>query len=233
MSSRTSQCSRLAVLNWTESTAEASFMEGADLLDCWERTFRRHGFKRIAGADEVGRGAIAGPLVAAAVILPSGFDGSGVRDSKALSPARRRDAAERIKQACSHATFRVEAAEVMRLGIDRANHAAIRGSCLALSPTPDYVLIDTFVVADLGCPATGVPHGDAVSLSIAAASIVAKVARDRVLADLHERYPQYGFDRHRGYGTEVHMRALSRFGPTPEHRVSRRLARKLGLAPSD
>lgn len=189
-------------------------------LDRYERTLRAQGFARIAGADEAGRGALAGPMVAAAVILPEAFDLDGIRDSKLLSAAQRSEAYARIMAAAQVAVVRVTPREIDRRGLHRCNLALLRKAPCALDPAPDYVLTDGFAPSRMPYPTLSVKKGDMVCASIAAASIVAKVTRDRVMDKLHRRFPGFGFDHNRGYGTSDHLEALERLGPTEIHRLS-------------
>jgi ribonuclease HII len=186
----------------------------------YERTLRAHGFACVAGVDEVGRGALAGPLVAAAVILPEDFDLDGIRDSKQLTPAQRERAYERIVSACRWIVRRIEPSVLDARGLHRSNLALLRRCVKALEPCPDYVLTDGFPVRGMPCPSLGVKKGDAVAASIAAASIVAKVTRDREMRRLHKRFPAYGFAENKGYGTSAHWAVLDALGPSPVHRLS-------------
>lgn len=190
-------------------------------LDRYERRLREQGFGRIAGVDEAGRGALAGPLVAAAVILPEGFDLEGIADSKVLSAKQRTEAFERIiAGAAAHAVCKAEPAAIDRRGLHRSNLALLRRAARSLEPDPDYVLTDGFPVPGIPFPTLSIKKGDAVTASVAAASIVAKVTRDRIMDRLHKRYPEFGFDHNRGYGTADHIDAIERLGPSPVHRLS-------------
>lgn len=190
-------------------------------LDRYERRLRRQGFSRVAGVDEAGRGALAGPMVAAAVILPEGFDLEGIRDSKLLTPARRAELYERISaDAVAVSVVRATPETIDRRGLHRMNLALLRRAVRALALEPDYVLTDGWAIPRLPVPSLSIKKGDAVAASVAAASIVAKVVRDRAMDRYHRRFPQFGFDRHRGYGTAEHFAALSRHGPSPIHRLS-------------
>ncbi|ROR01618.1 ribonuclease HII [Desulfosoma caldarium] len=183
--------------------------------------FRRRGFRLLAGVDEVGRGPLAGPVVAAAVILPEGMDLPGVVDSKRVPPARREELAKTIRQAAvSVGVGLVDAEEIDRTNILRASLKAMVRAIRSLDVTPDFVLIDGPYTLPLSIPQRSIIKGDALSLSIAAASIVAKVHRDQLMLTYHEQYPFYGFARHKGYPTREHLRALRRFGPCPIHRRS-------------
>lgn len=187
-------------------------------LDRYERLLAAQGFTRVAGADEAGRGALAGPLVAAAVILPAGFDIAGINDSKLLTEPQREAAYERIVMSTAWVACKAEPGAIDARGLHRSNIALLRRAAKALEP--DYVLTDGFPVPRIPCPAIGVKKGDAVSASVAAASIVAKVTRDRIMRRLHRRFPAFGFDHNKGYGTPDHLEALERHGPTPVHRLS-------------
>jgi len=190
-------------------------------LGRYERRLREQGFRLIAGVDEAGRGALAGPLVAAAVILPEDFDLEGIDDSKALTPAEREACYARILAgAVAVAVRRATPAGIDRRGLHRSNLWLLRGAVRALPVRPDYVLTDGFPVPRLGLPSLSIRKGDAVTASVAAASIVAKVVRDRAMARYHRRFPAYGFDRNKGYGTAEHREALARIGPCPIHRRS-------------
>ena len=186
-----------------------------------ERRLNEAGFSRVAGVDEVGRGALAGPLVAAAVILPPDAGIPGLRDSKLCTPLQREGLAEQILQiALAYAVVRVQPSKIDRAGLQRCNLQALRRALKNLSLTPDYVLIDGFRMKRLQWPGLAVKKADAVSKNVAAASIVAKVHRDRSMRRYHRRHPQYGFSTNVGYGTSEHWEALKRFGPSPIHRLS-------------
>ncbi len=188
-------------------------------LYAYENTLAVQGFTAIAGVDEAGRGACAGPLVAAAVVLRSPVP--GLADSKLLTPKARDRAFEALQD--SDAVIEVismSAADCDELGLHRANLTAMRRAIARLTPQPDYVLTDGYAVTGLTMESLAVWKGDRVSASIAAASVVAKVTRDRYMVQLHEQYPNFGFDRHKGYVTKVHDAALRDFGPCPEHRMS-------------
>ncbi len=193
-------------------------------MDLWryEQAARLAGHVRIAGIDEVGRGPLAGPVVAACVVLPDGFDLLGINDSKKLTERQRERAEERIRRdALAIGLGLVEPDVIDRINILRATHQAMRQAFLALSPAPDYVLIDGLPVRDFPCSAClAVVSGDSHSVSIAAASIIAKVARDRLMCDYDAQYPEYGFAGHKGYGAAKHLAALRQHGPCPIHRRS-------------
>jgi len=177
--------------------------------------------QRSAGVDEVGRGPLAGPVVAAAVILPQGYVLAGLTDSKRLS-ARRREALAVIlrEEAECWALGSASAAEIDALNIHHATLLAMRRAVLALPQAPEQLMVDGRFTPEGPWRATAVVGGDATVPSISAASIIAKVARDGLLTELHGRYPAYGFDRHAGYPTPAHLAALSEHGPCPEHRRS-------------
>ena len=189
-------------------------------LERYEAALRAQGFDRIAGVDEAGRGALAGPLVAAAVIIPDGFETGGIRDSKQLTPKQRDEQFERIVAGCVFAVAKAEPAALDRRGLHRSNIALLRRAVRALDPGPNYALTDGFPVPRMPCPALAVKKGDAVSASVAAASIVAKVTRDRIMIRLDRRYPAFGFCHNKGYGTPDHWVALEEHGPTAVHRLS-------------
>ena len=190
-----------------------------------ENALSRWGFARIAGVDEVGRGCLAGPVMAGAVVLDPDHHIAGLRDSKILSAAQReRLCREIMRHALGWSVAAVEPAEIDRINIHRASLQAMRQAVLTLVPLPDLVLVDAFRIPDLPMAQRGVVHGDARCSAIAAASIVAKVLRDRLMADLHQTDPRYGFDRHKGYATPDHLRAVARHGYSAAHRRSFRPA---------
>jgi ribonuclease HII len=166
----------------------------------YERALREQGFTRVAGADEAGRGALAGPLVAAAVVLPDGFDPEGIDDSKLLTRNQREAAFERIVAVATYAVAKVEPGVIDSRGLHRSNVALLRRCVRALDPAPEYALTDGFPVPRM--------------------PIVAKVTRDRIMVRMHRRYPAFGFDHNVGYGTPEHLEVLDRVGPTPIHRLS-------------
>jgi ribonuclease HII len=186
-----------------------------------ENALRRVGFCHVAGVDEVGRGCLAGPVVAAAVVLDPGRHIPGICDSKLVRPPERERLFERI---LSHATAWTVASadprEIDDINIHQASLTAMRRAVLALAPLPDIVLVDAFRVPGLPMAQRGVLHGDRRCSAIAAASIVAKVVRDREMLELHARDPRYGFDRHKGYATADHLQAVARFGYSDAHRRS-------------
>ncbi len=187
----------------------------------YERALRRNGLDPVAGVDEAGRGACAGPLVAAAVILPAGDRGvvPGLADSKLLTErARERCYVQVLRRAVSWSVVVVGPDECDRLGMHVANVEALRRSLARLEVRPSYVLTDGFPVDGLGVPGLAVWKGDRVAACIAAASVLAKVTRDRMMRELHTRYPAYDFETHKGYITDAHAEALTEHGPCEIHR---------------
>jgi ribonuclease HII len=188
-----------------------------------ERALQRRGFSNVAGADEAGRGACAGPLVAAAAMLPEGRRGEieGLADSKLLTPAARERVYERVvRRALAYTIVVVPPAEVDARGLHVCNLAAMRRALASLDSRPDYVLTDGFSVDGLGVPGLAVWKGDRVAACVAAASVLAKVTRDRMMVELDGAYPEYGFAEHKGYVTPEHSAALRRHGPCSQHRFS-------------
>lgn len=196
-----------------------------------ERRCRDRGGGHVAGVDEAGRGPLAGPVVAAAVILPEEFDGEGLDDSKRLTARRRAGWFERLTTggAVAWAAAVVEADEIDRINILRATHRAMAEAVRGLGISPGYCLIDGLPVVDFPWPHEAIVKGDSKSLTIAAASVVAKVTRDRLMEGLAEEFPQYGFERHKGYGTREHLDALRRHGPCRAHRRSFQPVAQLSL----
>jgi len=186
-----------------------------------ENALRRVGFVYVAGTDEVGRGCLAGPVVAAAVVLHPDRHVPGVADSKAVPAPEREILYEQIiRDAVAWATAEADPTEIDRINIHQASLRAMQRAILALAPLPDIVLVDAFRVPDLPMAQRGVLHGDRRCAAIAAASIVAKVTRDRQMLELHGRDPRYGFDRHKGYATADHLDAVARYGYSDAHRRS-------------
>lgn len=184
-----------------------------------EDTLRRQGFGRVAGLDEVGRGSLAGPVVAAAVILDRSARLPGVRDSKLLSEARRREQfGEIVLASVAYGFGVVEAETVDRINVLEATREAMLAAVSSLPEPPDALLIDAMLLPEIDLPQRSLIHGDRRCLSIAAASILAKVFRDEMMKDFDLLFPAYRFGSNKGYGTEDHRRALARFGPTPLHR---------------
>ena len=190
-------------------------------LSAYESALSRAGFGLVAGADEAGRGACAGPLVVAACILPPGRRGriENLNDSKLLTAAvRERLYAEIVQRAVAYSVVVVPAAEIDAYGLHVANLAGMRRALGTLRPEAGYALTDGFPVPGVGVPATAVWKGDATVACIAAASILAKVTRDAIMTDLHEHWPEYDFAQHKGYVTPGHAAALAKWGPCAEHR---------------
>src|SRR5438034_3189495 len=186
-----------------------------------ENALRRVGFVHVAGVDEAGRGCLAGPVVAAAVVLHPDRHIPGVCDSKLVPAAERERLYDRILGAAvAWAVAAADPAEIDRINIHQASLRAMQRAVLALVPLPDIVLVDAFRVPELPMAQRGVLHGDRRCSAIAAASIVAKVTRDRQMLELHGRDPRYGFDRHKGYATADHLEAVARFGYSDVHRRS-------------
>jgi ribonuclease HII len=186
-----------------------------------ENALRRMGFVYVAGVDEVGRGCLAGPVVASAVVLHPDRYIPRICDSKTVTALERDRLYERIThEAVCWSVVGVDPTEIDRINIHQASLRAMQRAVLALAPLPDMVLVDAFRVPDLPMAQRGVVHGDTRCTAIAAASIVAKVTRDRAMLELHGRDPRYGFDRHKGYATRDHLDAVSRFGYSDAHRRS-------------
>jgi len=186
-----------------------------------EEAARLRGALRIAGLDEVGRGPLFGPVVAAAVILPKGCRLQGLTDSKKLSEKQRNQLDPEIRlNAVAWAIDAVDAETIDRINIRRASLLAMRMAVEQLALSPDFLLIDGRDIIDWPCPQQAVIHGDARSLSIAAASVLAKVHRDRLLVELDRQFPGYGLAQHKGYCSPQHLAALALLGPTPLHRKS-------------
>lgn len=185
----------------------------------FERVARLCGYRRVAGIDEAGRGPLAGPVVAAAVILPSRCRLLGINDSKQL-PAKDRELVYTaiLEHAVGVGIGSADVAEIDRLNILEATRLAMRRAIDQLVPPPDYVLIDAVVLPGVNVPTRPIIKGDSLSVSIAAASIIAKVTRDRLMARYHEIFPEYGFLSHKGYGTAEHLERLARHGPCSIHR---------------
>ena len=181
----------------------------------------RQGAELVAGLDEAGRGPLAGPVVASAVVLPPYTLLNGLNDSKLVNPARREVLFGQIKAGAIGVGIGVVDAQLIdKHNILEATKIAMKQAIKNLGVTPDFLLIDAVKLDGLSMPQSNIIKGDRVSASIAAASIIAKVHRDRLMLDLHEQFPQYGFDKHKGYGTKEHLQALAKYGPCPFHRRS-------------
>lgn len=189
-----------------------------------EKNLWDQGYRNIAGVDEAGRGPLAGPVVAAAVILSPGAIITGLNDSKQLSAKFREKLFETIIiEAEAYGIGSATREEIDQMNIHAASMLAMRRALKRLHLSPDYILVDGFHIKDCAFSQKAIKGGDTLSLSVAAASILAKVTRDRILADLHNQYPVYGFDQNKGYGTFQHRQAILRYGPCFEHRRSFRL----------
>jgi len=195
----------------------------------FEERLLGRGIQRIAGVDEAGRGPLAGPVVAAAVVFDPAIQIDGVDDSKKLSATRREELYERIfAQVKSIGIGIVSSRVIDEMNIYRASMRAMELAVDELSPRPGHLLIDGPRYHNESIPYTAIVDGDALSYTIAAASIVAKVTRDRLMRELHQQYPEYGFDKHKGYGTRQHIDAIRKYGPCPEHRKSFRMPGREG-----
>lgn len=214
--SRLSRTSPRSKRRQTSSNRVPSFAE--------EELFRAEGYRRIAGIDEAGRGALAGPVVAAAVILPSGIDEpwlGEVRDSKQLSPEKRESLFNYIHENALAVGVGCAGHEIIDgRGIAGATRLAMKLAVEQLSPPADALLIDYVRLPEVMLPQKGIPKGDSLCYCIACASIIAKVTRDRMMAELDASYPDYGLALHKGYGTSKHLECIYRMGPSPVHRMS-------------
>ena len=192
-----------------------------DRVTFHEEAAREAGFSIIAGVDEVGRGPLAGPVVAAAVILPESPLLPGVKDSKLMTPKSREEAFEAIRfEALSAAIGVVSRAYIDRFNILKASLEAMARAVRSLDPQPEFLLVDGIYPVSLSIPQQCLKKGDQVSLSISAASVVAKVYRDRIMTAYHDVFPAYGFAQNKGYGTPQHLEALKKYGPSPIHRLT-------------
>ncbi len=193
------------------------------MLDVWkfEREKQRLGYARICGVDEAGRGPLAGPVYAAAVILPFGEHIEGLDDSKKLTEKKREALFEVIlEKAVGFGIACAEVEEIEEVNILNASFLAMHRAIDKISPLPDFALIDGNMVRNIQIPAQSVVKGDSLSASIAAASVLAKVSRDRLLYEYDRMYPEYGFAKHKGYPTKAHYEAVEKYGPCPIHRLS-------------
>lgn len=195
--------------------------ERLEALFAYEYAAQEEGARYVAGVDEAGRGPLAGPVVVAAVILPFGLFLPGLNDSKKVSPKKREQLYDEIMEKAGAVRVSiVDAATIDRVNIYQATMNGMYEAILSLDPKPDKVLIDAMELAKLPMPSLSIIKGDAKSASIAAASIIAKVTRDRMMMEYDAEYPQYGFAQHKGYGTAQHIAALQKYGPCPIHRRS-------------
>lgn len=192
----------------------------------YEHNCRDNGYRAVAGVDEAGRGPLAGPVYAAAVILPNDVIIKGINDSKKLSEKKREELFEEItEKAIAYNICSVDEKRIDEINILNATYEAMNGAVNGLSTAPDFVLIDGNRIGGMEIPHETVVKGDSKSISIAAASILAKVSRDRFICQMAEKYPEYGFEKHKGYGTKAHNEAILKYGPCPIHR--RTFLRKL------
>lgn len=202
-------------------------MQRLEKMLLYEEDLKARGNHLVAGVDEAGRGPLAGPVVAAAVILPDRAYLIDLNDSKKLTSAKREVLAGQIKKTALAWSIGVSSVEeIFKENIHQAGLKAMRRAVLGLSLKPAHVLVDGFRIDGLEYPQTPIKEGDGLSASIAAASIIAKTTRDQLMDSYHELYPQYGFNRHKGYGTPEHLRALAKFGPCPIHRAGYRPVRE-------
>lgn len=188
----------------------------------FEQLKHKEGFRRIAGVDEAGRGPLAGPVSAAAVVLPEGFIHELLDDSKKLTEKKRELLYHELtnREDIIWALSLADVEEIDSINILKSTHAAMCRAVQAIQPQPDYCLIDGLPVPGFPISSEGIVKGDGKSFSIAAASVIAKVSRDRLMLEYAEKYPEYGFERHKGYGTKQHLEALRKYGPCPIHRKS-------------
>ena len=190
-----------------------------EAMSVYERRFADRGL--IAGIDEVGRGPLAGPVCACALILPTDHPVLYLNDSKKLTAKKRDELYDVLMREAVSIGIGYESPEIIdEINILQATYSAMRSALAALSPGPDFLLIDAVSIPGVSVPSRSIVHGDALSVSIAAASIVAKVSRDRLMEEYDRLYPEYGFARNKGYGTAEHMAALRKYGPCPIHRKS-------------
>lgn len=190
-----------------------------ELMWEYEKELKNKGYKFVAGVDEAGRGPLAGPVYAAAVILKEDAVIDGINDSKKLSEKKREELFDKIiENAIAYSVYSVDEKVIDEVNILNATHMAMNGAVDSLSQKADYVLIDGNSIKNMETPHETVVKGDAKSISIAAASILAKVSRDRYITEIAEKYPEYGFEKHKGYGTKVHNEAILKYGPSPIHR---------------
>lgn len=207
------------LVKWKKQKEQEKLLKDKFLaMTKYEQNLRNQGFKLIAGVDEVGRGPLAGPVVAAAVILPETFFLAGIDDSKKLTEKKREEYDEVIRRdALAVSIAVIDADEIDKINIYQATKKAMKTAIASLDPKPEAVLIDA-VELEIPFRSESIIKGDAKSVSIAAASIVAKVARDRFMKEIAQEYPEYGFQKNMGYGTKDHLRALEKYGVTPFHR---------------
>jgi ribonuclease HII len=205
-------------------------VRAARSMSSFEREARGRGFHRVAGIDEAGRGPLAGPVIAAAVILPVNYEEPEINDSKQLTPRQRERLYEVIQRdALAVGIGVVEAPVIDAINILQATLVAMKEAVLDLAPHPDYLLIDGLYRISLAIPQQTIVRGDGQSISVASASIVAKVSRDRIMEMYHRQFPQYNFVRNKGYGTREHRDAIAKYGRCKIHRSSFRIAQMDGV----
>ena len=188
-------------------------------MNVFELACQQSGYKQIAGVDEAGRGALAGPVIAAAVILPLDYSLDGLNDSKQLSPKQRDRLCDEIHRvAVAVGVGTIDNQGIDRLNILNATLLAMKGAVENLIPQPDYLLVDGLYLPQIDIPGEAIPKGDSRSYSIAAASIIAKTTRDKLMIELDRTYPNYGFLKHKGYPTSQHRQAIAKFGASDVHR---------------
>lgn len=206
-------------MNKTER--EEAAVRKLEAMKCYESALLKQGMTLIAGVDEVGRGPLAGPVVAAAVILPPDFSVIGVDDSKKLTEKRREALFEEIRSHCiCYSIGMVDHAEIDHINILQATKIAMAQAIEGLSVKPEHILIDALTLPNMPIPQTGIIKGDSISVSIAAASILAKVTRDRLMQTYHQEFPGYAFDQNKGYGTKAHYDGIQQQGICRIHRRS-------------
>jgi len=201
------------------------FSESINLSTCdrffYERLSNKAGYALVAGVDEAGRGPLAGPVVAAAAIIPRDVELSGVQDSKKMTEMARDKAFPAIqRQAITTGIGVISHRYIDKLNILKATLEAMKQAVLSLDPQPEFLLVDGISMIPLSVPQRCLKKGDQISLSISAASVIAKVYRDRIMRSYHETYPAYGFDKNKGYGTPGHFAAIKKYGPSPIHRLT-------------
>lgn len=204
----------------SEQTIDNLELFRLEQLHLYENEGRKRGFKIIAGVDEAGRGPLAGPVVAAACAIPKGILFEGLNDSKQLTPKKRAALFEKISS-CADVNFSIATIDhlmIDKVNIYQATILAMLQAIAALDPAPDYLLVDGLKLPHPSIPCEAIIKGDAKSHSIAAASVLAKETRDKMMLEYHEQWPHYGFDRHKGYGTAAHLEAIRKHGPCPIHR---------------
>ena len=212
---------KLVISYENKKVREAKELVRLGELNKYEESIYEQGYNFIAGIDEAGRGPLAGPLVIASVILPKGSLFLGLNDSKKVAEKRRKELFCEIKEKAIAFNVEIVSAKIVdELNIYQATLQGMKRSLLSLETKPDFALIDAMPLTNMTFSTISLVHGDSLSASIAAASIIAKVTRDDIMAKLHEEYPEYGFLSNKGYGTKEHMEAIEKYGATPEHRLS-------------